>query len=216
MPSSDLQLFAATSIIAIASEDFKSTMTYWPAVPYAVSLATSVAYKSLRYSVIAHRRKRAYTMFHSSCELLDEIGKAFCSAKTIARLATNTLQEVERVAADRSKAIQFSSADSPQRNLQRTFAANDTSGRGTKGPSSQAPDGEMTQDATDSFSASFDNAPLRNKSPSIFNDFIGDAGIFDDFDPDFDLNRIDQVFSANLNPTQSIFAQGWFDDLAPL
>ena len=215
MPSSDLQLFAATSIIAIASGDFKSTMTYWPAVPYAVSLATSVAYKSLRHSIIAHRRKRAYNLFHSSCELLDEIGKAFCSAKTIARLATNTLQEVERVAADRSKAIQHSPADPPERTLQRTLTANDTSGRGAKKPSSQAPDGEVTQDSTVNFSASFDNATLQNESPSIFNDFIGDAGIFDDFDPDFDLNRIDQVFSANLNPTQSVFAQGWFDDLAP-
>lgn len=216
VPSSDLQLFAATSIVAIASEDFKCSITFWPVVPYAVSLATSVAYKSLRNSIMTYRRKRAYALFHGSCEVLDEIGKAFCSARTVAKLATDTMQEVERVAAGRSKAKQLvkSTANIPNTS-QRDLSTNDGLTEPVAVPKTQSAqptfDSQPRPQAPEQLLV-LDNTILPNESPSIFDDFIGDAGIFNDFDPNIDLDRIDQLFSANLDPTQPLPAQGWTDN----
>lgn len=44
-------------------------------------------------------------------------------------------------------------------------------------------------------------------SPSYY--FEGEAGIFTDFDPNFDLGRLDAVFSANLDPTMPMFSADW-------
>lgn len=209
-PSSDLQFFAATSIISIASEDFKASLTFWPVVPYAVPLATSIAYKSLRNSRMAYRRKRAYGLFHSSCDVLDELGKAFSSARTVARLATDTMQEVERVAADRSKARQSFKAANGFSQVSNNEPVPSQLGPERAVPSSTRNENERVPiqaeqqhiDTTGIYQPPLDSTLLHMESPSIFDDFIGDAGIFNDFDPSFDLDRIDQVFSANLDPTQ--------------
>ncbi|KAH6880644.1 hypothetical protein B0T10DRAFT_463716 [Thelonectria olida] len=103
VPSSDIQSFCATKIVSLASDEFKSSTTFWAPLPYAVSLATSVAYQSLRNSTIAYTRKRAYPIFHRGCEILDELSKAFRSARMMARLAMDTLQEVERVSANKTR-----------------------------------------------------------------------------------------------------------------
>lgn len=226
--SSDLQLFAATSIVSIVS-DFKSSITFWPVVPYAVSLAASVAYKSLRNSPLAYRRKRAYALFHRSCDVLDELGKAFSSARAVARMATDTMHEVERVAADRSKAAgagaslpEPSTAPTAVATASSTAAAASTSAADTADTSATAP---LANAAT---SAPQDNGQLvdltqqpapyasYDGSPSFFNfgafeDWVGDEGLFNHFDPSFDLDRIDQAFSANLDPTQPPLTQDWMN-----
>ena len=42
-----------------------------------------------------------------------------------------------------------------------------------------------------------------------FQDFRGEAGIFNDFNPNFDLGRIDAVFSANLELTVPGLTEDW-------
>lgn len=181
-PSTELQIYCAMHIVSIASEENKSAVTFWPVMPYAVAMATSIAYKSLRNSMIPSNRKRAYALFHSSCEVLDELSKAFLSARVVAHLATETVQEVERLAerrrnqqADGSTA-HHESARQPQ----------------TTASSSEAPPASHILPAPPDLIS-----PMHN--------FEGEAGIFTDFDPSFDLGRLDALFAANLDPTMPTF-----------
>ncbi|KAH7018764.1 hypothetical protein EDB80DRAFT_562441 [Ilyonectria destructans] len=211
-PSSAIQLFSATSIISIASEDLKSSITVWPVVPYAVSLATSVAYKSLRNSTIPYKRKQAYALFHSSCDTLDELSKAFLSARAMAQLATDTMQEVERVAAGR-----------------RASAINDKGIGGEPGDTRSAdganlPDDVRTGDSTTLMgqqsnvqdsrqihnSLTIDSA-FFSQDAGVLNDLAGDVGIFNDFESSLDLNRIDEFFTATLDPTVPLPLEDWLD-----
>jgi hypothetical protein len=59
------------------------------------------------------------------------------------------------------------------------------------------------------YGAPLDNTGFHTTSSTFFGDFVGDAGLFNDFDPSFNLDRIDQVFSANLDPTQLIPSHNW-------
>jgi hypothetical protein len=197
-PSSEFQVYCATHIVSIATEEFKSSVTFWPIMPYAIAMATSVAYKTLRNSMIPSNRKRAYALFHSSCEVLDELSKAFLSAKTVARLATETVQEVERLAG--------------RRRIQAVEAS--TVRRGSTHSNSQAENTQQSS-ATSSRAANTEipptspTLPLSKELVSPSYHFDGDAGIFTDFDPNFDLGRLDAVFSANLDPTMPMFSEDW-------
>lgn len=204
-PSSELQWFCATSLVSIASEEFKSTITYWPILPYSVSMAASIAYQTLRNSLLPYNRKRAYVLFHSSCEVLDELSKTFLSARAFAKLATDTMQEVDRVTLERNK-------------LGRPVdSARDNAIEGSEGP-------DREPNEAGHFSAHADMGPAENATtqpPSSvegrpytvdltsFQDFRGEAGIFNDFDPNFDLGRIDAVFSANLDLTVPGLTEDW-------
>lgn len=44
---------------------------------------------------------------------------------------------------------------------------------------------------------------------NFFSGFDGEAGIFGNFDPNFDLGRIDAIFSANLGPSAPPFLDKW-------
>jgi hypothetical protein len=44
---------------------------------------------------------------------------------------------------------------------------------------------------------------------NFFSGFDGEAGIFGNFDPNFDLGRIDAIFSANLDPSAPPFLDKW-------
>ncbi|EEU39298.1 uncharacterized protein NECHADRAFT_82147 [Fusarium vanettenii 77-13-4] len=202
--SSELQWFCATSLVSIASEEFKSTITYWPTLPYSVSMAASVAYQTLRNSLLPYNRKRAYVLFHSSCELLDELSKTFLSARAIAKLATNTMQEVDRVTSEINKYGR--SMD---------VAGNEVI-EGLNGSSGSHEVGHPSLARTDMGSAENITQPSSSVKdrpfafdPSSFQDFSGEAGIFNDFDPSFDLGRIDAVFSANLDPTVPGLTEDW-------
>ena len=192
-------------------------------MPYAVSLATSVAYKSLRNSSIPYKRKRAYALFHSSCDILDELSKAFLSARVMAKLATDTLQEVERVAVGRRRARsqeraknQAMNATHPPNGVVQPHAArNEEMPPSTlqSNHSNGILDGGQVPhsvEARSPYSATLE-ATLFALDPNTFNDFVGDAGIFNEFDPSFDLNRIDAVFSANLDPTLPLVPEEWMD-----
>ncbi|KAG9255891.1 uncharacterized protein F5Z01DRAFT_522696 [Emericellopsis atlantica] len=219
-PSSELQMFAATSIVAISLEDFKTSVTLLPIVPYAVSLAASVAYKTLRNSAMVYRRKRAYALFHGSCEILDNLSSVFASARAVAKLATDTMQEVERVAADRSKARR-------RHQIPESITRDTSSGTGPaaegeeeriQGEALQEASSEETQGIGQTVQPAMVSSEALvdlpwNDSPSMINDCIGDAELFNNFDPRFDLDRIDQLFSANLDPTQPLCTQSWFADL---
>lgn len=173
-------------IISIAAGETKHSVTFWPVMPYAVAMATSIAYQSLRNSMIPSNRKRAYALFHSSCEVLDELSNTFLSARVVAQLATETVHEVERLTQRRRDQEADSSTTRPEPTWQHQAAP----------PSSSVL--HVSMDLT---------SPMPN--------FDGEGGIFTDFDPNFDLERLDTLFSANLDPTMPTFAlDSWMPSTA--
>lgn len=220
-PSSEIQFFCAASIVSIASDEFRNSVTFWPPLPYAVSMATSVAYKSLRNSALPNNRKRAYGLFHSSCEVLDELSKAFQSAKAVARLATDTLQEVERVAVERSCRNQRSHDTSERTSRTRSATARsrrDGEVADQQPASRHLSQGEapaLTLNDSDENLLSLPSDAATTSLPfnlETFSNFAGEGGIFNDFDPNFDLGRIDALFSANLDPTLPSFSEAWLGE----
>ncbi|KAF4125034.1 fungal specific transcription factor [Geosmithia morbida] len=217
-PSSDLQLFVATSIVSIASEDFKSALAFWPVLPYAVSLAASVAYKSLRNSTLAYRRRQAYSLFRRSCGVLEELGRTFSSARTVALMATDTLNQVERIAADRSRPRLAETLNGGQGTATAQASAVPSP---TQGQQDEDQDRLLQQQLTAAASTAtstcqpYVDAPSlgSDEPPNTVEDWVGDAGIFSHFDPSFDLDLIDQVFSANLDPTQPLLSQGCYPNI---
>ncbi|ROT42356.1 hypothetical protein SODALDRAFT_374703 [Sodiomyces alkalinus F11] len=219
-PCSSAQTFCAASIISIASEEYRSSLTFWAVVPYAVSLASSVAYRNFRNSPIPYHRKRAYGLLQASCDMLDDLGKAFRSARMMARLAKDTLQEVERISVNRNRIKPREGAAAP-------------SGRGSTEPQtekntvqtcSQPPvtstspvsPGPTTMVAIPLTQPPTLVAPVSvaQLEPGIFQglDFSDVSGIFDEFDPEFQLDRVDALFSANLNPAVPFLPTEWIDD----
>ncbi|KPM43796.1 hypothetical protein AK830_g2746 [Neonectria ditissima] len=213
--SSGIQWSSAAEIISIASEDLKSSITLWPVVPCAVSLATSVAYKTLRNSNIPYKRKQAYALFHSSCDVLDELGKAFLSARAMAQLATDTMQEVERVAAGRRTSIMNEKAANGQIGDDHSSNGiiNNLPGDGGTG-GSVAAKGQpyRAQCREEIHDSSTLDVTLFPQDVGILDDLAGDMGVFNDFDPTFDLGRIDAVFTATLNPTIPLPWEDWMEN----
>lgn len=192
-------------------------MTFWPVVPYAVSMAASAAYKSLRNSCLPYKRKQAYTVFYSSCDILDELSKSFISARAMAQLAKDTLQEVERVSSHRNRTKpQHRESQAGQEQARETasdstatvgnpLTATDDNGDPAEPPTAEAVVPMDPRGMPDAIPGPFD--------PSIFGgvDMDDVGGIFNDFDPGFHLHRVDAVFSANLNPTMPFFPEHWME-----
>ncbi|POR34954.1 hypothetical protein TPAR_04866 [Tolypocladium paradoxum] len=193
-------------------------MTFWAVLPYAVSLATSVGYQSLRNSDIPNTRKRAYDIFHRSCDILDRLSRNFLSARMMARLAKNTLQEVERVSVSKPKnqglvrsrdEVQSADADfASGQEVQTVPSTEGVSNLPSYSPhlrlggisAMQMNDIDDMYSVTDEASVAFNGIAFTN---------IGE--IFDAFDGSFDLGRVDALFSTNLNPTMPLMPKEWID-----
>lgn len=208
--SSELQQFYATRIVATASGESISSLIYWPVLPYAVTVAASVAYRSLRRSTTPYSRRRAFTLFQDTCKILDDLGKTFLPARAMARLARDTMQGVGR-AAERIR----------RDSIKNTNIAEDSAAAAA----AEAPVDESTQEPRDpsQTQSAQDSRPPQPLgaapagSPALydhfgtdsFNGHTGDAEIFSNFDPSFDLGRADAIFSANLDLSMPYFAEDW-------
>ncbi|VUC31933.1 unnamed protein product [Clonostachys rosea] len=204
--SSELQGFYAMRIVAIASTQNISSLIYWPVLPYAVTVAASVAYRSLRRSATAYSRLRAFTLFQDTCKILDDLGETFLSARAMARLTRDTMQGVgratERIRRDSIKAL--NSAGDPT--AEAIVGENTQESRDANQPqSSQLSRTPQPLGAAPSASA----AVYTQMGPDLFSGYTGDAEIFDNFDPSFDLGRADAIFSANLDLNTPYFADDW-------
>jgi hypothetical protein len=223
-PSSSLQSFCASSIVSIASEEFKHAITFWPVLPYAVSLALSVAYQDLRKSSISYKRKRAYATFQSSCNILNELSKAFLSARTMARMAIDTLREVEKVAVGRNRTHELARrrgienrSDISEHQVRNENHTSNGSTRFEDLQDRSHPEGDA--ELSTALSASTvgpTTIDTISSDPTGFDldmhipaDLVGDASLFSNFDPSFDLDKADALFSVNLNPTYTLFSDDW-------
>lgn len=202
--SSELQGFYATRIMAIASGEGISSLIYWPILPYAVTVAASVAYRSLRRSATAYSRRRAFTLFQDTCKILDDLGKTFLSARAMARLARDTMQGAARIRRDSIKPS----------NPAHSSAAEAVADEGTQ-------DSRDASQMSQSGQVSRPPLPPLGAAPAVsadlydqfgmgsFNEYTGDAEIFGNLDPSFDLGRADAFFSANLDLSIPYFAEDW-------
>lgn len=211
-PSSELQWFCAARIVAVASGEHKSSLIFWPLLPYSVTVAASVAYRSLRNSPMPYNRKRAYKLFQDSCEVLDELSLAFLSAKAMARLAMETMQEVERVAAERTRRTSLRSTVTtpmsiaqPEGGAQLSTIIHNSSGSHQTAAEAQEQQTTGVPAIVRSTATMLSNHPDQN----LFGDFDDEAGVFGGFDPSFDLGKIDAIFLGNLDPSAPPFAENW-------
>ncbi|KAK2616722.1 hypothetical protein QQS21_000334 [Conoideocrella luteorostrata] len=197
--ASELQWFCASRIVAVASGEFKPSLVYWPTLPYSVTVAASVAYRRLRNSSVPYSRRCAYTLFHDGCQLLSDLSRAFLSARIMAQLGKDTMREVER-------ATKRTRRDSI-RPIQDAVTSSETVLAGDHdiqvSPNVDQPRSRQVLDLPQSLEAGVTHttsaACSDSCSPSFFDCYDGEAGIFGNFDPNFDLNRIDAIFSANLD-----------------
>lgn len=153
---------------------------------------------------MSYNRRRAYILFHDSCEVLEGLSTAFPSARAMARLAMETMQEVERVATERTRRDSLKIVEQQRplterhsdievsRNLGQ-LQSEDTCGR---------PGALETPVPDANPGISFEHFDL-----DFLNGFEGDAGVFGDFDPNFNLGRIDAIFSANLDLSTSYLTE---------
>ncbi|KAH7153382.1 hypothetical protein EDB81DRAFT_454125 [Dactylonectria macrodidyma] len=209
---SAIQMFSAANIISIASEDLKSSITVWPVLPYVVSLATSVAYKSLRNNIIPYKQKQAYGLFHKSCDVLGDLSNSFLSARAMAQLALDTMQEVGRVAVCRkANAMQDKVTPSQSRDAHSTGQTSMLDAAET-GDSvillNKQPHHSLDSRQTDSSSI---DTTLFSQDIGSIPDVGTDLGIFSEFDSNFDLNRIDEFFTTALDPTIPMLSESWIN-----
>lgn len=91
------QNYSAAQIISIIDHESRDSLSWFPFVPYAISLSLSVAYREMRYSKIPMYRARARTALLRNCEILEDIGDLSWSASIMAEMGKATLAEMERV-----------------------------------------------------------------------------------------------------------------------
>ncbi|KAJ5715899.1 uncharacterized protein N7483_013080 [Penicillium malachiteum] len=206
LPSSDAQSSAAASILSVASGDLKLSITYWVTLPYAISLATSVGYQTLRNSKLSHTRKRAYLQFQQGRCLLDGLSDIFVSARMMARLAQNTLKEASKSRGHTSRHPE-ENAQSIQDTQSSLFAETASHFPGYQSSPNPFDSATMPSNHLDGINGGNDEnlGLFDDLTPSIINE------LFSGIDGSIDLSRVDTLFSANLNPTMPLIQSDWMD-----
>ncbi|KAE8329810.1 hypothetical protein BDV39DRAFT_213614 [Aspergillus sergii] len=206
VPSSDAQFASAASILSLASGDFKSSMTYWVALPYAVSLALSVEYQTLRNSKLSYSRRRAYHHFHQSRQILEGLSETFVSARTMAQLSQDTLKEASKPRGHTSRTgeeFHLATGDT-QRNTFKDIGSSSLS-HSTPPNLNDSPIIPLNH---------FDHLYQTNHEEFGISENLSLSeldNVLDGFDGDIDLSRIDTLFSTNLNPTLPLIATDWMN-----
>lgn len=159
-----------------------------PIIAYGVSLSLSVAYQKLRYSNIPMYRNRGKQAFQKNTQLLKSLGDTFWTAKVMAAMAEQVLQEM-------NKAVASLASQEPQ--LGDTLRRMD------------APTGDGN--ATTAVGLDESILPREDVNGSITPSFLGtipDLDVFGHLDPTFDLGAVDAALEGNLDFGAS---SNWFD-----
>jgi hypothetical protein len=135
---------------------------------------------------------------------LDDLGKTFLSARAMARLARDTMNGVgratERIRRDSIRPPNTAAeviVNHDNQEAQESRAATQTE---PVQPPLPLPPGAGPQASADQYDQ-FGAVP--------YNEYSGDAEIFGNLDPNFDLGRADAIFSANLDLSTPYFADDW-------
>jgi hypothetical protein len=176
-----------------------------PFVPYAVSLALSVEYRKMRHSRLPMFRARARAAFKSNCELLRRFGDVFWSARVVAGLGERVLREMERTA--NSLANNEVAPSMPPPSLLPSQPTVDVDANPLANLANAAAAARMSEPVDPSGAAI--GTPAAAVDPaavaaldaldlSLF-DAMPDLDVFGHFDPNFNLDAVDDALEANLD-----------------
>jgi hypothetical protein len=167
-------------------QNFKDEVSYFPFVPYAVSLSLRVAYRELRTTNVNTLRLRARRDILDNCKILSTFEDIFWSATVMCQMASQTIKEMDRLY---NSVIDTEGKESSQRLPQReTKTTND--------------------EAHLVHNHKFFEA--RNIDPSLnqpdITDFarinvneLTDIDLFASFDPAINLDTVDAVLGDSIN-----------------
>lgn len=86
-------------LITIMRTNFGSSLSSFPFIPYALSLALRVSYRELRFSRIPLHRSMARDQLLGICGLLEPFVETYGFVRRLVALAVKTVEEMDRVAA---------------------------------------------------------------------------------------------------------------------
>ncbi|RMZ79921.1 hypothetical protein DV738_g3045, partial [Chaetothyriales sp. CBS 135597] len=181
-PSRTRQALSADRLTTLAGQGCLDQIVPFPFVPYAFSLAMTVAYREMRTTKIPMCRARAQTAFNTNCKFLKQLASSFWSAAVMAEIGALTLEELGRA---------HSRVTDEYRRMQ-----------------SAAQPGEPRALAATSDTATIEAIERSRQDPPLIQDpnasdllHIGASPLdpFDLFDPNFDLSAMDAYFEGNLH-----------------
>lgn len=164
-------------------------------IPYAVSLALSVSYRKMRHSCVPMFKVRGKREFVANTALLKELAETFWTARTMAAMAEQVLQEMDKVIA--SMVQEPSLNDHQQSRL--------GNAEGGPGPSET----NLHLHPTPREEIRFNLMRLDNDGGdvSIF-EAAPNIDVFGHFDPTFNLPAVDAALQGNLDFGNS---SNWYD-----
>ncbi|ORY68210.1 uncharacterized protein BCR38DRAFT_334546 [Pseudomassariella vexata] len=185
---------SADRVTDIIQEEFPGQISYMPLIPYAVSLSLSVSYRKMRYSSVPMFRLRGRRAFAANTALLKKLGDTFFTAKTMATMAEQVLQEMDKAVVSITQETSTVDNSTPEKEKPQSEAQPSTE------PMNMNP-------AARSFRAN----PLVHDNgmngTSIF--FAApELDVFGHFDPSFNLGAVDAALEANLDFGTS---SNWYD-----
>ena len=88
---------SAERVTSLVLDEQVGQLTYFPFVPYAVSLSLSVAYSEMRHTKVPMLRARARDKLQINCDLLERLGEIFYLAGLMSDMGKSTLDEYDRI-----------------------------------------------------------------------------------------------------------------------
>lgn len=86
-------------LTTIMRTNFGSSLSSFPFIPYALSLALRVSYRELRFSRVPLHRSMARDQLLGICGLLEPFAEIYGFVRRLVALAVKTVEEMDRVAA---------------------------------------------------------------------------------------------------------------------
>ena len=178
---------SADRITSIVSREFHDQLSYLPIIAYGVSLSLSVAYQKMRFSNVPMFRSRGKQAFQKNTQLLRSLGDTFWTAKVMAAMAEQVLQEMNKAVAS------LSSQEPPPGDTARRVDPPSGADKPLETPvSAEPPDPAQEGTSIDPF----------------YVGAVPDVDVFGHLDPTFDLEAVDAALEGNLGFGAS---SNWFD-----
>lgn len=190
-----------------------SSLSSFPFIPYALSLALRVSYRELRFSRVPLHRSMARDQLLGTCGLLERFSEIYGFVRRLVALAAKTIEEMDRVAASVLQARQ----DGREASVQMMGPSQDEqiqSGSARHGLSqtrSGPPPPDVAADQPESHNATtavaershtlqiprYDAAQYTAKSFDSVYQIPDMPNLFDHFDPGFNLDAVDFALVQN-------------------
>ncbi|CZS94521.1 uncharacterized protein RAG0_04466 [Rhynchosporium agropyri] len=180
------QGLSTSALCIIFGNTPREKLSFFPFIPYGMSLTMSIVYREMRYSKLSTHRARARNQFQILCDALSGLEDVFGSALTTAAMGRKLLQEMDRVSSTipSSESLPFN----------KTPAA-------ALGQQHQAPREAAQNDLTGSSNLDIDQPDILMCNLDFPNHgSITDINLFGLFDPAFDLEGFDAYLEGNINP----------------